>query len=214
MSGRAGLAADRTALGRRGRLMQVKAAISDIFYIIIISPKVDAAMKPAKTSSTNAHKHRRRFGRAQTDAIFETYDRSGKAHQPMICPQCAVVYQDGRWQWLPRPAEATESQCPACRRIRDQAPAGVVTFKGPRLPSLKGDIVQLARHQEQAEKPEHPLNRIMSIQETPESVVINTTDIHLPRRIGQAVRRAYRGKLEVKFEEHGYFVRIDWTSPA
>jgi NMD protein affecting ribosome stability and mRNA decay len=170
-------------------------------------------MKPARTSSTNAHQHRRRFGRAQTDAIFETYDRSGKAHDSMICPQCGAVYQDGRWHWSARPAGATESQCPACRRIDDRTPAGVITLTGPRLQALKADIIQLARHQEDAEKPEHPLNRIMDIQETREGLVINTTDIHLPRRIGQSIRRAFRGKLKVKFEEHGYFVRIEWVSP-
>ena len=170
-------------------------------------------MKPARTSSTNAHRHRHRFGRAQTDAIFETKDRSGKAHHAMICPDCSVVYEDGRWHWTARPAEAAESLCPACRRIRDREPAGVVTLAGPRVAALRRDIVQLARHQEEAEKPEHPLNRIMDVQETAEGLVISTTDIHLPRRIGQAIRRAYRGKLAVKFEEHGYFVRVDWTSP-
>jgi hypothetical protein len=170
-------------------------------------------MKPARTSPTKHHQHRRRFGRSQTDAVFETYDRSGKAHEPLVCPECGVVYQDGRWHWAARPEKASESLCPACRRIQERAPAGVVSLTGPRVAALKHDIIQLARHQEQAEKPEHPLNRIMDIEETRQGLVINTTDIHLPRRIGQALRRAFRGTLQTKFEEHGYFVRVDWVSP-
>jgi hypothetical protein len=29
-----------------------------------------------------------------------------------------------------------------------------------------------------------------------QGVVINTTDIHLPRRIGEAVKRAFHGEIE------------------
>jgi hypothetical protein len=75
----------------------------------------------------------------------------------------------------------------------------------------KEDILQLARHQEEAEKREHPMNRIMSVQEGPNAIVIETTDIHLPRRIGEAVRRAYHGELSEHFEPDAYFVRVNWV---
>ena len=74
------------------------------------------------------------------------------------------------------------------------------------------DMVHLVRHQEEAEKSEHPLNRIISIDEDAEGIVINTTDIHLPRRIGEAVKRAFHGTLDEDFDEGGYFVRVNWTS--
>jgi len=70
----------------------------------------------------------------------------------------------------------------------------------------------LARHQEEAEKSEHPLNRIIKIDDEPEGIVINTTDIHLPGRIGEAVNRAFHGSLSEDFDEGGYFVRITWTA--
>lgn len=44
-------------------------------------------------------------------------------------------------------------------------------------------------------------------------MVVNT-DIHLPRRIGGAVKRGFHGEIEVDFEEGGYFVRVNWTPPA
>ena len=68
--------------------------------------------------------------------------------------------------------------------------------------------------QEEAEKEEHPLNRIISIEEDAHGVVINTTDIHLPRRIGEAVKRAFHGEIEDNFEKDGYFVRVTWTREA
>ena len=43
-----------------------------------------------------------------------------------------------------------------------------------------------------------------------QGIVIQTTDIHLPRRIGEAAERAFHGSLEEQFDERGYFVRVDW----
>ena len=69
---------------------------------------------------------------------------------------------------------------------------------------------RVAESRDQAEKQAHPLNRIISIEEDAQGVMINTTDIHLPRRIGEAVRRAFHGEIEENFEEDGYFVRVTW----
>jgi hypothetical protein len=85
-----------------------------------------------------------------------------------------------------------------------QVPAGILTLHGPLDAERRQEMLRLARHQEEAERKEHPLNRIMSIEENPDSLVINTTDIHLPRRIGETVKRAYHGKLEAHFEQDGY----------
>lgn len=78
----------------------------------------------------------------------------------------------------------------------------------------KDEITGLARNEEAAEKSEHPLNRIASIEESDEGLVIHTTDIHLPRRLGEALRRAFHGTLDMHFDEAGYFVRVDWRPPS
>jgi hypothetical protein len=72
-------------------------------------------------------------------------------------------------------------------------------------------MLSLARHQEAAEKAEHPLNRIMGVEDTPDGVVITTTDIHLPRRIGEAIRRAFHGEFKAHFDEGAYSVRAEWS---
>jgi hypothetical protein len=46
--------------------------------------------------------------------------------------------------------------------------------------------------------------------EDPETLIISTTDIHLPRRIGEVVHRAFGGDLEIKYDEENYFVRVNW----
>lgn len=75
----------------------------------------------------------------------------------------------------------------------------------------KAEILNLARHQEQQEKREHPLHRIMQIEEKPDSIVIKTTDIHLPHSIGEALRHAYKGSLELRYTEEIYFIEVKWS---
>jgi hypothetical protein len=89
-----------------------------------------------------------------------------------------------------------------------------VTLHGDIARKLKDEVIGLARNEEAAEKGEHPLNRIVDIGETHEGLVISTTDIHLPRRIGEALKRAFHGELAMHFDEAGYFVRVDWHASA
>jgi hypothetical protein len=86
-----------------------------------------------------------------------------------------------------------------------------VTLRGDFAREHKEEMIRLARHQKEAEKKEHPLDRIISIEDDVQGIVINTTDIHPPRRIGDAVKRAFHGEIEDNFEKDGYFVRVIWT---
>jgi hypothetical protein len=90
-------------------------------------------------------------------------------------------------------------------------PAGELVIKGEFAARHKDEILHLARHQEEQEKAEHPLHRIMDIEEPDGGIVVRTTDIHLPRRIGEALRHAYRGDLEFHYEEGTYFIRVRWS---
>ena len=94
-------------------------------------------------------------------------------------------FDKGRWQWGWAPVGAQPYLCPACRRIEDNLPDGLLTLHGvpPRL-------------KDQAE----------------DAVVVQTTDIHLPRRIGEAVKHAYRGTLDMHFDDDGYFARVRLAS--
>ncbi|MDF2781538.1 MAG: ATPase, partial [Geminicoccaceae bacterium] len=40
----------------------------------------------------------------------------------------------------------------------------------------------------------------MDIEERDGALVVRTTDIHLPRRIGEALHHAYRGELDFHYE--------------
>jgi len=156
---------------------------------------------------------RRIFGRAQLDHILDPYERQQKPASGTVCPQCRAVFYDGRWEWWSPPPDkaAAEELCAACRRTNENFPAGVVTLRGAFVREHRDELIRLARHQEELEKKEHPMNRIIAIEDDADGVTINTTDIHLPRRIGETIKRAWRGKLTAEFEEEGYFVRVNWV---
>ena len=169
-------------------------------------------MKQADLRARRPAAARRIAGHSQEDHIRDPYQRQQKLPDDTICLQCGAVYRQGRWQWGAKPESSHKALCAACRRINDKLPAGVVELRGELGRQQKEEIVRLARHQEEAEKSEHPLNRIISIDEEAEGIVINTTDIHLPRRIGEAVKRAFHGTLDEHFDEGGYFVRVNWAA--
>jgi NMD protein affecting ribosome stability and mRNA decay len=171
-------------------------------------------MTPSNPRPQRRTATRRVAGHAQQDHILDPYQRRQKLLDGTICPTCGAAYHDGRWRWTTGIEHAHEQQCPACRRIAERYPAGIVTLRGPLAAEQRRHLVSLARHEEEAEKTEHPLNRIIGIEEDADGIVINTTDIHLPRRIGEAVKRALHGNLTAEFEKDGYFVRVNWSPPV
>lgn len=141
----------------------------------------------------------------------DTYKLPGKLKEPTGCPTCGAVFHKGRWTWEVKPVGAHETICPACHRIRDKYPKGIVTIKGPFKNSRQEELIGVARNTEEKEKKEHPLSRIMGIESQPASLVISTTDTHLPRRIGEALKHAYHGELVLHYDQGEQFVRVTWT---
>jgi len=148
--------------------------------------------------------------RIYDDPRHDPYQARGKYAEPTLCESCGAVFHRGRWHWAAAPAGAHRERCPACRRIRDKLPAGVLTMSGAFLTSHRDELLQLVRHEATHERSEHPLNRIMDVSEGPDEVVVTTTDIHTPRRIGAALERAYRGELETRYGEDEYTLNVHW----
>jgi hypothetical protein len=145
--------------------------------------------------------------------VHDPYMTRLKLHDPSSCPDCGVIFHNGRWQWPGEttPEAAHEQTCPACQRIRDDYPAGWLTISGGFARQHADEILHLVKHQEKAECQEHPMNRIMGITRENGAIVITTTDIHLPRRIGEAVHHAYQGELAFHYEDESYLLRVHWS---
>jgi hypothetical protein len=142
----------------------------------------------------------------------DPYRSTAKSRAPARCPECGAVYLRGRWTWSPVPAATAAAQrCPACRRIDDRVPAGLITLSGAFVSAHESEALRLVRNVEKAELAEHPLHRIMSIRREGGKIEIETTDVHLPRRIGHAIEDAWDGTLRTHYDEEGHFARVDWV---
>jgi NMD protein affecting ribosome stability and mRNA decay len=140
----------------------------------------------------------------------DPYRRAAKPPEPTHCPTCDAVFEQGRWRWGDAPDEANEENCPACQRIRDEFPAGYVTIKGEFIKAHRDEIVALINAKEQREKAEHPLQRIMAIEDVRDGLQVTTTDSHLARGIGQALHDAYKGDLKLKYSRDENLLRATW----
>lgn len=163
-------------------------------------------------SSQHGHDGRRIAGRAQRDNRGDPYHSTAKLTEPTVCPECRAIYHKGRWQWGEAVPGAHSVLCPACRRISESVPAGIVTLSGEYVRTHRDELISNIRAQEQAERAEHPMNRIIDLLSSEDSATIEvtTTDIHLPRRIGESIERANGGTLHEFYDEDGYFLRVDW----
>lgn len=169
---------------------------------------------PRNDSTVSNPSEGRRYIRIGRRRLIDPYKNPGKLWAPSVCPQCNAVFYAGRWHWGPRPAAARETTCQACHRSNDNFPAGMVTMSGTFVRTNRAVLVRAAREQAESERRERPLNRIINIEQGEDRIVVNTTDIQLPVRIGEAIRRTFQGTLNRHFDEDGYVVRVDWHRDA
>lgn len=141
----------------------------------------------------------------------DPYLNAGKPAQDARCPECGVVFRNGRWSWGTASKDALPTTCPACLRIHDDFPGGYVTLKGPFVQAHRDELMKLVEAREAYENAEHPLERVMDIGERAEAIEITTTGNHLARAIGNAVVAAYDGNLKMRYESDENLVRAVWT---
>jgi hypothetical protein len=140
----------------------------------------------------------------------DTYKEDRKWPEPTACTVCHSVYLEGRWTWYEPPVNANKIVCPACQRIADNYPAGTLELTGSFFGNHHEEMLNLIQNEEKLEKGDHPLERIMQIQEDDGHTLITTTGIHIARRIGEAISRAYQGDLSFTYGDGEKTIRIFW----
>ncbi len=142
----------------------------------------------------------------------DPYLASRKLSDPTVCPDCGVVYHNGRWSWQGQATSAEKHRCPACSRIHDHVPAGVLSLGGEYYAAHQEEILQLIRNLEAREKAHHPLERIMSVEVDAAAgrTLVNFTGIHLTHGAAQAVHAAHAGTMSSHYTDRDALLHASW----
>jgi len=141
----------------------------------------------------------------------DTYRSKAKLKGPVRCTECGATYVRGVWRWQAVvPPAPGKTVCPACQRTLDRYPAGELTLSGSFLAAHHQEIEGLIRNTAENESREHPLHRIMEFKRRKGTLVVTTTDVHLPHRIGHALKDAWGGALATHYDDQGYYARVTW----
>jgi hypothetical protein len=136
-----------------------------------------------------------------------------------ICEGCQAAYRNKRWyvngDLIKAGTVTIKVVCPACLKIRDNFPGGIVTLAGDYVLPHKKEIMRLVKNEEDRARGFNPLERVMSIKENGRgSIVINTTNEKLAQRLGRAIKKAFHGEVSYRWSHDNKLVRVDWVRAA
>ncbi|MBI5419854.1 MAG: ATPase [Deltaproteobacteria bacterium] len=160
--------------------------------------------------------------RKNVDRETDPYIPRKSASATGVCPKCHAICRNKRWfldekeyaALTRKEGAAVLRRCPACRKIADGFPAGVVLLRGGYLREHRDEILNLVRNEEKRAMGFNPLARIMHLTEKNGVMEIATTDEKLAQRIGREVRKACSGTLEYKWSEDSKLLRVNWVREA
>jgi len=137
-----------------------------------------------------------------------------------ICRKCLAIYADKRWHFdevqaakLAASPRTQKLVCPACQKIKDDYPEGIVTLKWSHLPDHEAEIRGLIANVETRAVSVNPLDRVMKIVRRKKELEVQTTNDRLAQRIGRALVRSYKGKAAYKWAHRDMMVRVTWEGP-
>lgn len=152
----------------------------------------------------------------------DPYLPKGANRKISVCGGCRAVYMNKRWyargpayELAVKKAENATVVCPACLKIRDDFPGGIVTLKGGYVLSHKMELMKLVKNEEERARGSNPLERVMSVKENGYgSIVIATTNERLAQRLGRAIRKAFQGAVTYNWSHDNKLARVDWERAA
>jgi hypothetical protein len=152
----------------------------------------------------------------------DSYLPKGARRRISVCEGCHAVYMNKRWyaegdvdEAALRDPDAAEIVCPACLKIRDNFPGGIVTLKGGFVLSHKQDLMKLIKNEEARARGLNPLERVMSVKENGYgSLIILTTNEKLAQRLGRSIKKAFHGDVAYHWSHDNKLARVDWERAA
>ena len=171
-------------------------------------------MAKERAQSRSRYKEKAQMAARSTDAYVPEEGRREIA----VCTGCHALYRNKRWYMeedesakISRDMARNEIICPACQRIRDDNPAGIVTFTGDYLIDHELEILNTIRNEAEKARVKNPLARIMEIRQEGNAITIRTTEDKLAQKLGKIIYKAHSGMLEYQWSKDNNFVRVNWS---
>ena len=161
----------------------------------------------AERTTFHTGRHEQRMRAARDDS----YKPVAKMPDPAVCPRCHASYTKGRWTWHKAAEDAVRQKCPACQRIEDRFPGGYLTLKGSYFAAHRAEVLNVIAAREARARAEHPMQRLIGLENTSEGALVTTTDPHLARGLAIAVHEAFKGDLDLAFSKDENLVRATWS---
>jgi NMD protein affecting ribosome stability and mRNA decay len=137
--------------------------------------------------------------------------------EPTICPRCEALYAKKRWQFSDKLLLAAKNnreteyhKCPACHKIEDGYPMGIINLSGPFVAEHREELVSMLKSEERRAMQKNPLERFIKIEKRNGGLYAETTSDALALRVGHLLTRAYKGKHEYHWRSGDKYVEIDW----
>jgi hypothetical protein len=127
------------------------------------------------------------------------------------CPECGVLYGEGRWGWGGGTPGAHAERCASCGRVHDVFPPGDVMLSGPIFAKRRKEVLDRIVLWGKLLAKEHPARRIEAVQVHKSGVMVKTNDARLARRIGDALCNSFGGKLEYRYPHPANTLHVLWT---
>lgn len=154
-------------------------------------------------------------GREQTSK--DPYIPEEGREEVTICTDCQAIYRDKRWfldeqrhKELSQTEGVNRTTCPACRKIAERYPEGIVTLRGSYLWEHETEIRNIISNEEKKAMDKNPLERIMSIEREGDDLIIETTEEKLAEHLGRALNKAHQGELDISWPKDHSVCRVTW----
>jgi NMD protein affecting ribosome stability and mRNA decay len=155
--------------------------------------------------------------RRKVESYEDPYLLEMNVDEVAVCKECHSVYIHKRWELesqasddLAKAKHIVEILCPACQKIRDRQPGGIVTLQGRFVQEHQEEIVNLLHSENDRAMRINPLERVMDIEKSDSTIVVLTTNEKMAQRIGQTIHKSYSGEVEYKWSKGTKLVRVNW----
>jgi len=155
--------------------------------------------------------------RGRTRTSIDPYMPDAGLKEPALCQTCQAIYRQKRWQLDPELASRLADDpaiqwvnCPACQKVAERYPEGILTLRGNYLWNHEAEIRNILDNAVTRFSTRNPLERIIRVQRSEDALVIETTDTKLAEQLGRLLQKAHSGDLQIDWQGSPRVCRVQW----